>query len=86
MYVVLADATYLLVALAALAVGFGMCVAVLIIQEVLSKIQEALSRRLKTLLPIRQGARKSQAQRRPQSFTREPAMARPVLVNRRHML
>lgn len=71
MYVVLADATYVFLALVALAVGFGLCVAALILHE-------ALSRGLKPLLRIKQG--ENLVQRRPQSSTPDSAVAQPVPV------
>lgn len=61
MYIVLADATYLLLALVALAIGFGLCVAALIMHE-------ALSRGFKPLLRMMQGAGESLVQRRSQFF------------------
>ena len=75
MYIVFADATYVLMAVVALSVGFGLCVAGLMLEE-------AFNRVVKTLGPIRQATEESRAsvRRRPQSSIRDSAVAQSLPV------
>jgi len=55
MYVVFADATYVLVGVAALSIGFGLCVVALVLREAFGKVARALS-------PIRQATGQARSQ------------------------